>query len=89
MCIRDSIYPAASARSKEDEAFAAHAHEETFRLQHGERGERALWQHILRVSVEDLKLSLIHILLRGKSAPGRVRARRGRRGGAGGGGLYV
>ena len=24
-------------------------------LQHGERGERALWQHILRVSVEDLK----------------------------------
>ena len=45
----------ASARSKEDEAFAARAHEETFRLQHGERGERALWQHILRVSVEDLK----------------------------------
>ena len=28
-------------------------------------------------------------LLRGESAPGRVRARRGRRGGAGGGGLYV
>ena len=51
----ERIYPAASARSKEDEAFAAHAHEETFRLQHGERGERALWQHILRVSVEDLK----------------------------------
>ena len=51
----ERIYPAASARSKEDEAFAARAHEETFRLQHGERGERALWQHILRVSVEDLK----------------------------------
>ena len=28
-------------------------------------------------------------LLRGESAPGRVRARRGRRGGAGGGGLHV
>ena len=41
--------------SSEDEAFAARAHEETFRLQHGERGEHALWQHILRVSVEDLK----------------------------------
>ena len=51
----ERIYPTASARSKEDEAFAARAHEETFRLQHGERGERALWQHILRVSVEDLK----------------------------------
>ena len=51
----ERIYPAASARSKEDEAFAARAHEETFRLQRGERGERALWQQILRVSVEDLK----------------------------------
>ena len=51
----ETIYPAASARSKTDEAFAQRAHEMTFRLQSGERGCRALWQHIMRVSVADLK----------------------------------
>ena len=42
----ERIYPAASARSKEDEAFAARAHEETFRLQHGERGEHDAQKYI-------------------------------------------
>lgn len=51
----ETIYPAASARSKTDEAFAARAHEKTYRLQNGVRGERALWEQILRVSVADLK----------------------------------
>lgn len=51
----ETIYPAASARSKTDEAFAQRAHEMTFRLQSGERGCRALWRHIMRVSVADLK----------------------------------
>ena len=51
----ETIYPAASARSKTDEAFAARAHEATFRLQSGVRGYRALWQHIMRVSVADLR----------------------------------
>ena len=51
----ERIYPAASAKSKEDEAFAARAHEATFRLQRGERGYTALWKLILRLSVEDLK----------------------------------
>ena len=51
----ETIYPAASARSKTDEAFAARAHEATRRLQEGDRGCRALWEHIMRVSVEDLR----------------------------------
>ncbi len=51
----ETIYPAASARSKTDEAFAQRAHEMTFRLQSGARGCRALWQHIMRVSVADLR----------------------------------
>ena len=49
------IYPAASARSKEDEAFAAIAHEFTYRLQNGDRGCHALWEHIMRLSVADMK----------------------------------
>ena len=51
----EKIYPAASARSKEDEAFAARAHDATYQLQSGKRGYRALWQHILNVSVADMK----------------------------------
>ncbi len=51
----EKIYPAASARSKEDEAFAARAHDATYELQNGKRGYRALWKHILNVSVADMK----------------------------------
>ena len=51
----EKIYPAASARSKEDEAFAARAHDATYQLQSGKRGHRALWRHILNVSVADMK----------------------------------
>ena len=51
----EEIYPAASAKSKEDAAFAAQAHEITRRLQDGDRGCRALWEHIMRLSVADLK----------------------------------
>ena len=51
----EQIYPAASAKSKEDESFAARAHEMTRRLQEGDRGCRALWEHIMRLSVADLK----------------------------------
>ena len=49
------IYPAASAKSKEDEAFAAAAHKFTYRLQNGDPGCRALWGHIMRLSVADMK----------------------------------
>ncbi|MCM1570028.1 MAG: arginine--tRNA ligase, partial [Roseburia sp.] len=51
----EEIYPAASARSKEEPAYKAKAMEATYKLQNGVRGYRALWQHILNVSVADLK----------------------------------
>ena len=51
----EEIYPAASAKSKVDESFAARAHEATRRLQEQERGFYALWKHIMAVSVADLK----------------------------------
>ncbi|MBR1931274.1 MAG: arginine--tRNA ligase [Lachnospiraceae bacterium] len=51
----EEIYPAASARSKEDAAYKARAMEATFKLQSGVRGYRALWRHIMNVSIADLK----------------------------------
>ena len=51
----EEIYPAASAKSKVDEAFAAKAHDTTRLLQEGERGCRALWEQIMCLSVADLK----------------------------------
>ncbi len=51
----EEIYPTASARSKEDETYKADAMEATYRLQSGVRGYRALWDHIIAVSVSDLK----------------------------------
>lgn len=51
----EEIYPKASAKSKVDEAFAKRAHDATFRLQNGDAGYTALWNHIMRVSVADLK----------------------------------
>lgn len=51
----EEIYPFASKRSKEDAEYKAAAMECTFKLQSGARGYRALWQHIIDVSVADLK----------------------------------
>ena len=51
----EEIYPAASAKAKVDEAFAAAAHEATLEFQQGRPGYRALWKHIMGVSVPDLK----------------------------------
>jgi len=50
----EEIYPAASAKKKEDEAFAEKAHTATFELQNGRRGYRAIWQHIMKLSVADM-----------------------------------
>ena len=50
----EEIYPAASAKKKEDEAFADRAHTATFELQQGRRGYRAIWQHIMKMSVTDM-----------------------------------
>ena len=51
----EEIYPTASARSKEDEAYKERAMEATGELQRGRRGYQALLRHILDVSVTDLK----------------------------------
>ena len=51
----EQIYPAASAKSKVDEEFAVKAHDATRLLQEGNRGYRALWDHIMALSVADLK----------------------------------
>jgi len=51
----EEIYPFASRRSKEDEAYKADAMACTYKLQSGVRGYRALWNHIIAVSVADLK----------------------------------
>ena len=51
----EEIYPAASARKKVDEEFAARAHAATFELQQGRRGYRAIWQHIMNISIPDLR----------------------------------
>ena len=51
----EEIYPAASAKKKEDEVFADKAHTATFELQQGRPGYRALWQHIMRLSLADMR----------------------------------
>ena len=51
----EEIYPTASARSKEDEQYREEAMNATFLLQNGNRGYRSIWNHIMAVSIEDLK----------------------------------
>ena len=51
----EEIYPAASARAKEDETYREKALHATYLLQNGDRGCRAVWKHIMNVSVADLK----------------------------------
>ena len=50
----EEIYPAASAKKKEDADFADRAHTATFELQSGRRGYRAIWEHIMKMSVADM-----------------------------------
>ena len=49
------IYPYASAKSKEDEEYLTAARNATVELQKGRRGYRALWKHIMNISLPDLK----------------------------------
>jgi arginyl-tRNA synthetase len=51
----EDMYPAASAKAKVDEAFSKRAHDATLMLQNGYRPYRAIWQHIIAISVADLK----------------------------------
>ncbi len=50
----EEIYPTASAKKK-DPAFAEKAHAATYALQQGHRGCRAIWNHIMGVSLPDLR----------------------------------
>ena len=51
----EEIYPAASAKSKEDPAFMERAHLATAKLQNGDPACTAIWNHIMDVSKADLK----------------------------------
>ena len=50
----EEIYPTASSK-KSDPVFAEKAHTATFELQQGRRGYRAIWQHIMNISLPDLR----------------------------------
>ncbi len=50
----EEIYPTASAKKKDDPDFAEKAHIATFELQQGRPGYRAIWNHIMRISLADL-----------------------------------
>ena len=50
----EEIYPTASAKKKDDPIFAEKAHIATFELQQGRAGYRAIWNHIMRISLADL-----------------------------------
>ena len=51
----EEIYPTASAYAKENEEYREEALHATYLLQNGYRGYRAIWNHIMNVSVTDLK----------------------------------
>ncbi len=51
----EEIYPTASGKAKEDDAYREEALHATYLLQNGHRGYTALWNHIMSVSVADLK----------------------------------
>ena len=51
----EDIYPCASAKSKVDEAFRERAQTATLKLQNGYAPYRAIWNHIMNVSLADLK----------------------------------
>ena len=52
------IYPEASKRSKEDEAFMVKAQEETKKLQNGDKENREIWKSFWNTSVNDIKNTL-------------------------------
>ncbi len=53
----NEVYPFASAKSKQDEAFAKEAHEITAQLQQHHTGYYSLWKQFMKVSIEDIKKS--------------------------------
>ena len=51
----EEIYPTASAYAKEHDDYREEALHATYLLQNGYKGYRAIWNHIINVSVSDLK----------------------------------
>ena len=51
----EEIYPTASGKAKEDEEYRECALHATYLLQNGHKGYTAIWNHIMHVSVNDLK----------------------------------
>lgn len=51
----EEIYPAASEYSKQNPEFREEAKHITYELQHGHRGYTAIWNHMMEVSVTDIK----------------------------------
>ncbi|MDO5590732.1 MAG: arginine--tRNA ligase [Lachnospiraceae bacterium] len=51
----EEIYPTASGKAKEDDAYREEALHATYLLQNGHRGYTAIWKHIMNISVADLK----------------------------------
>ena len=51
----EEIYPTASGKAKEDEEYRERALPATYSLQNGHKGYTAIWNHIMHVSVNDLK----------------------------------
>ena len=51
----EELYPAASVKKKDDPEFAEKAHIATYELQSGRPGYRAIWQHIMNVSIADMR----------------------------------
>ncbi len=51
----EEIYPAANARKGVDPDFAERAHMATYEMQKGHPGYRAIWKHIMNVSLPDLR----------------------------------
>lgn len=61
VALLQEVYPFASGKSKENAEFKATAQQATFELQNERPGFIALWQEILRVSVDDLKQNYEHL----------------------------
>lgn len=51
----EEIYPAASAYSKENPEYREEAKQITYQLQNGHRGYTAIWNHMMDISVTDIK----------------------------------
>ena len=51
----EEIYPTASGKAKEDEEYRERALHATYLLQNGHKRYTAIWNHIMHVSVNDLK----------------------------------